>query len=526
MSRPAFGAGRPPPPALGAGRPSPYVTRRSLLATAAAGLLTAACTGPGDNPVRRPVKRSAKGKDATIFDLSLAEKYRYRPFHVVAPEFVDDQRSAVGAVDGLTRSDATLQAPFAAVEVEVQQDGEGRGGSGGSGGSGGVVVAGLSTSEGDRVVATYSRSRRSVTIEIRAGGRTSVVRRATADLPATFALGFAVCENQVTVLAKTDDDWRPLLTERAKVSALVDLRDPATLSRYSYTWGARSGSVTLGDVRAGVFGMTGLRDPHLVQHADGRPYIQDGKVYLTWTCAGLGFFQQAHWGVFTLDLADPTRLEQVAQLFTRRDGRLLGDHAGQLVRDGDRWHVATSSWGDFDFNGVHVRHLTTTEDLTRGVHLLETEPTELPTDVSSWDPGFTRIDGQWYLGFVESPSQDPFDFHPALSSTTSDDPWKGLSKVGAAEELHQCEGPILAHVEDQWWFLASDGDARNYPVFDLSMRRKGRLDAPYPTNIPHPQLLRRDDGSWLMISFDGTQYAEKTMGYGGHGDRVIPSEPK
>jgi hypothetical protein len=125
------------------------------------------------------------------------------------------------------------------------------------------------------------------------------------------------------------------------------------------------------------------------------------------------------------------------------------------------------------------------------------------------------------LGFVESPSQDPFDFHPALSATSADEPWKGLTKVGAADDLHQCEGPIIARVEDRWWFLASDGDARHYPVFDLSMRRVGRLDAPYPTNIPHPQLLRLQDGDWLMISFDGTQYAEKTMGYGGHGDVVI-----
>jgi hypothetical protein len=489
-------------PALGAGRPSPRVTRRSLLAGASAGLLAAACTTPASEPAR-----PRTGKDATIFDLSLTEKYRYRPFHVVSPEFVDDQRPALGTVDALTRSDAVLQAPFAAVEVDVER-------------ADGVVVAGLSTADGDRVVATYAPSRRTVTIEIRAGGRTSVVRRTTVDLPGTFTLGFAVCENQVTVLARTDE-WRPLVTERDKVSALVDLRDPATLARYSYTWGVRSGSASLGDVRAGVFGMTGLRDPHLVQHADGRPYVRNGKVYLTWTCAGLGFFQQAHWGVFTLDLADPTRLVQVAQLFSRRDGRLLGDHAGQLVRDGDRWHVATSSWGDFEFDGVQVRHLTTTEDLTRGVHLLETEPTELPTDVSSWDPGFTRIDEKWYLGFVESPSQDPFDFHPALSSTTSEDPWKGLGKVGAGDDLHQCEGPILANVDDQWWFLASDGDGRNYPVFDLTMHRKGRLDAPYPTNIPHPQLLRLDDGNWLMISFDGTQYAEKTMGYGGHGDVVI-----
>ncbi len=129
-------------------------------------------------------------------------------------------------------------------------------------------------------------------------------------------------------------------------------------------------------MRAGLFGMTGLRDPHLVQHADGRPFVRDGKAYLTWTCAGSRLLPQAHWAVFTLDLADPTRLEQVAQLYSRRDGLLLGDHAGQLVRDGDRWLVATSSWGDFDGTGVHVRHLATSDDLLSGVHLLETEPTD------------------------------------------------------------------------------------------------------------------------------------------------------
>jgi len=183
--------------------------------------------------------------------------------------------------------------------------------------------------------------------------------------------------------------------------------------------------------------------------------------------------------------------------------------------------VATSSWGDFDFDGVHVRHLTTTDDLLSGVHLLETERTDLPTDVGSWDPGFTRVDGRWLLGFVESPSQDPFDFHPALASTTADSWTDDLTRTAAADTLHQCEGPIIATVGASTWLLASDGDARNYPVFNLEGRRVGRLDAPYPTNIPHPQLLEDPAGGWWMVTFDGTQFAEDVMGYGGHGDVVL-----
>lgn len=445
-----------------------------------------------------------------VFDLSFAERHRFRPYHVVAPEFVAVSRPRLGEVDRMTRSDRSPEAPFAAVEVDVQRQA-------------GTVVAGLSTADGDHVVATHSATDRTARIEVRIAGRSRVVRRRKVDLREPYTLGFALCENQVTMLARASGgQWRPLLTERRKVAAQLDLRRPETLARFGYSWGARSGSATLGEGRAGLYGMTGLRDPHVVQHADGRPVVRDNKAYLTWTCAGLGSFRQAHWGVFTLDLAEPTRLEQVAQLYTRRDGLLLGDHAGQLVRDGDRWLMACSSWGDFDEDsGVHVRHLTTEADVLSGVHLLDTERTDLPTAYDAWDPGFTRVDGRWLMGYVASPSQRPFDFHPALASTAAATPWTGLTPVGAADGLHQCEGPVIAHVGDDWWLLASDGDARDYPVFDLSMRRVGRLDAPYPTNIPHPQLLRRDDGSWLMVTFDGTQRAARTMGYGGHGDVVV-----
>jgi hypothetical protein len=436
---------------------------------------------------------------------------------------------SVGSVTETFRSDTSPPAPFAAVEVDVEH-------------VDGVLVAGLASGPTTgpaaahpvRVVATYTSRTRTAAIEVHVAGRPHVVRRTRVRLPGSFPWAFVVCENQVTVLVRPRsprrpgrpfDGWRPLLSERVEVARLVDLRRAVTLQRLGYTWGVRSGTARLGDVRAGLFGMTGLRDPHLVQHADGRPVRQGSKVFLTATCAGLGFFAQAHWGVFSLDLDDPTRIEQVAQLYSDRDGLLLGDHAGQLVRDGDRWLVATSSWGDFDHDGVHVRHLTTTDDLLAGVHLLRTERTDLPTDVSSWDPGFTRIAGRWHLGFVESPSQAPFDFHPALASSDDPSPWTGLARVGAAEDLHRCEGPVLARVGGHWWLLASDGRTRTYPVFDLEMRPIGVLDAPYPTNIPHPQLIGRADGSWLMVSFDGAPFAPRKMGYGGHGDVVVMESP-
>jgi hypothetical protein len=80
---------------------------------------------------------------------------------------------------------------------------------------------------------------------------------------------------------------------------------------------------------------------------------------------------------------------------------------------------------------------------------------------------------------------------------------------------------VIVELDGRHWLLASDGDHRHYPVFDLTMRRVGRLDAPYPSNIPHPQLVPLPDGGHLMVSFDGTGFGGDVLGYGGHGDVVL-----
>ncbi len=511
----------------------PRPSRRTVLtaaALAAVGPALAGCTVRRDAPRRAdptPTPTTAPTstpEEATIFDLSFTLESRYRPFELVAPGFVAVRRGAADLREeaGVATSDQGPPAPFCALEAEVS-------------GPSARVELGLRTPDGStHVVGFFDRAQGRVGIEVRTGGRSRLVRRRKLDLPEEFRLAVAICENQVTVLCDTGEGWRPLLTERDKVRAALDLRRPDVLSPLRYAW---AGQAALRSVTAGLFGMTGIRDQHLVQHTDGTPYVRDGKAYFTGTCAGLGFFAQAHWGVFALDLADPSRLEQVSQLYFHRDGLLLGDHAGQVVRDDarDEWLVATSSWGDFDFDGVHVRHVVTDADVLSGVHVLETVPTTLPTEHSAWDPGITMIDDRWHVSFVESPSQEPFDFHPALAAEAADRATAGasggtaalgtfdqdLELVGAATDLHQCEGPILAQVQGTWWLLASDGDDRNYPVFDLAMRRVGRLDAPYFTNIPHPQLVPLEDGSHLLVTFDGTQYAERVMGYGGHGDVLI-----
>lgn len=507
--------------------------------------------------------------EGDITELKYAETHRYRPFALVSPEFtqVDSEHpEADRRADGLLITPEQPPAPFLAVEVRVDSAGAG------------VALAGIASPDGDHALAAYDVARQRLTIELRTQGRTRVVAVRRTTLAPPFGLAFALCENQITALVDQGDGWQPVVTTRKNVAAFIDFRRTDVLSRFAYAYGTRpadapvagptrsptsvrrilshlkpsrgpnsqAGSGRLDDpatsetagstgalaqpkvtsVRAGLFGMTGVRDPHVVQFPDGTPYIRDSKLYLTMTCAGLGFFQQAHWGVFTLDLDELTRLEQVAQLFFSRDGLVLGDHAGQIVIDGDRCIVAVSSWGDFAIGSIHVRHTVAGVEVLSGVHVLATEPFALPTRFGAWDPALNRINERWYVGFVESPSQDKrFDFHPALAVTAPGDDYAGpLELVSADDSLHQCEGPILTEVDGHWRLAASDSDLREYVLYDLTMHRVGALDAPYLTNIPHPQLVTIDgvDGPrHLMVTFDGTPYGAAVVGYGGHGDFVI-----
>jgi hypothetical protein len=397
----------------------------------------------------------------------------------------------------------------------------------------GTVTAGLVRDASNYVIASFETNgdptKGTVAIDVRVEGRKTRVAAANADLAGVTRCAFTVNENYVTALVAKGADWVPVVQHR--ITDLLDLRNPAVLRRYRYGFGAGGvgTTVTIADVRAGYFGQAGIRDLHVISHSDGRPYIRNGKLYFTATQAGLSFFQAAHWGVWRLDLDEPRRVEPVAALFFERDGFILGDHAGQIVADehDSGFHVAVSSWGDFAFKGVHVRYCRTFENILSGVHVLKSARMSLPTDVSAWDPSMVRIEGRWYVGFVESPYQDPargFNFHPALARSERGGSLNRLSKVGADLSRDQTEGTILQKVGGRWYFLASDGADRQYRVYDLSMKLLGFLKAPYGSNIPHPQVIPisdRGQTTYLLITFEGTQYHEKLLGYGTHGDLVI-----
>lgn len=308
---------------------------------------------------------------------------------------------------------------------------------------------------------------------------------------------------------------------------------------------------------AGGAGRLGLRDVRAVTAADGTPLREGRRLWLTATCAGPGFAVAAHQGVFLLDPVEGT-VEHTADLFTTRagDDRVHGDHATHLLQDpgsahptdpgspGAGWLAATSTWGGFvagrPGHRVDAGLARTAVDPRRGRHVLATTPLALPVEglgsVGTWDPHLLHRDGRWEVGFVSARAY--FRFHPAWATGPA---LEALTLRGADPARTATEGATLVDLggtgggtgsSTGLHLLASDGRdgprglRARYPVLDETVREVGALEAPYPSNIPWPTLVRatRDvdghDGWWLM-TFDGTPAAGPLPGYGTHGDLVV-----
>ena len=528
-------------------------------------------------------------------DLTFSVKKQFRPFDLLAKNFVQLRdgfdtdtsgnyavlapapesnpgnasiRRGALRVNGdayfaLFRSATSQKAPFATVIVDVERFSD-------IAGTENTVLAGLVKDRSNYVTAFYNHATKKVGIDVCINGVVETVGTVDATLTAPLRFAFVANENEVTALvgdsASAIGDFRPLIKRdvRFETSGALDLRDATLLETYKNGFGTRatSGAIVLGGVAAGYFGEAGVRDPHVIQYADGTPYIKNNKLYFTLTNAGLGFFEKAHWAVWTMDLSDYTNIEQVGNIFWYNAGdttKVYGHHAGQIVRDeaNGRWIVLVSSWGDFGPQGgdralqpgvvtppdqinnppvdiLYDEVSSSTDDLLSGVHILtgKRHPVnDLPYKTEGkWDPGLTRIGDRWYLSYVIA--LDLFtDFQPALARSASGTDHTALEFVGADWGKRATEGPVIQKLGGKWRVLASCGDDEplelrdKYPIYTLEMAFDGYLNAPHPTNIPHPMVvpvpLSTGNTRYIMITFNGTQYYEPLLGYGTHGDFVV-----
>ncbi|MFJ9391744.1 hypothetical protein ACIRON_23190 [Nocardioides sp. NPDC101246] len=387
------------------------------------------------------------------------------------------------------------------------------------------------TSGGDVLTGSYDGRRVSLTVTT-GSRRTSHASRRHGRVGrgvARFAL--TLTGTMLTAMTYKDGAWEA----RARVDLTevgIEPREPSWLAGLTV---GHEGSAE--EVRSGAFGQLGLRDIRVVTYADGSPFREgDGTLLLTATSAGPGFFPTAHTSVWGLDPVTYDLVHRGA-LYFRRDDLVYGDHATHLVRDGDEWLVATSTWGGFKapdktdpskpWSPVGVTIARSRADLTRGEHVLDSTPLALPTEsrrsrsVGVWDPHLLRRDGEWLVGYVSAKKY--FDFHPVLAGGPSLD---ALSLRAARTDRTATEGTTLVPLDGTVVVGASDGRDNprhvraRYPIFDLDLNEVAELRSAYVTNLPWPTLIPVGD-EWLHVAFDGTPYGGRLPGYGTHGEVVL-----
>ena len=215
----------------------------------------------------------------------------------------------------------------------------------------GAPAAELTLASGEVVLtATYDET---VTLHVTTGGRTTSHRSRRSGRPEAEveAVALALTGPQVTAFTREAGQW--VARSRYDLTDRHDVHDESWLAGLE------------GSAAGGRFGQLGLRDLRLVSEADGTPVRDGDRLLLTATSAGPGGFPIGHASVWALD-PQTYELEHRADLFLRRGGRVFGDHAVHLVRDGDRWLLAASTWGDFDRKErpVGVTLSESTADLT------------------------------------------------------------------------------------------------------------------------------------------------------------------
>ncbi|CAM4319231.1 hypothetical protein [Nocardiopsis rhodophaea] len=124
------------------------------------------------------------------------------------------------------------------------------------------------------------------------------------------------------------------------------------------------------------------------------------------------------------------------------------------------------------------------------------------------------------------------EFHPVLAVCESGASLGEPMAVAARDRsARRTEGCVLRRAGTQWWALATDDAERRYKVYDLDLRPQGDIDAPYVSGGPHPQVFpvaETPGADWVLITFDGSQYAPDVLGYGTEGGLIVmrsPGEP-
>ena len=169
---------------------------------------------------------------------------------------------------------------------------------------------------------------------------------------------------------------------------VLDLRDRRAAAGCTFNVATRlpaNSSVALGEAGSYLSAGVGQADIRNITHRDGSPFIEDNRLWFTFSVRGLSISSSCQ-GVLSLDASTfDARLEGII-LYDRGDGLLRNDYASDVFYDDEakEWHAFTCcfsrSKGGRGKAGVAVAR--STHDPRRGISVMREELfTKLPAAV-------------------------------------------------------------------------------------------------------------------------------------------------
>jgi hypothetical protein len=155
-----------------------------------------------------------------------------------------------------------------------------------------------------------------------------------------FSLGVFVTENGET-------KYVGHLPANEHFGTILDFRKPATAGECTFNLISNlKGEVVVDNARSYLSAGMGQADIRLVSHEDMSPYIQNGRLWFTFSCRGLDTPQSVQ-GVLSLD---PTVFDVKFEgmiVFDHGDGLLRNDYASHLFfdRDAKEWRAYVCDFG-------------------------------------------------------------------------------------------------------------------------------------------------------------------------------------
>lgn len=377
--------------------------------------------------------------------------------------------------------------PYATYDIDIQSLEADRKGSLETG----FELSRLSLMDRVQLFARISGKDRGIYVRVFEGGnieRENILSDYVPDGPFTLraqlygnSAGFFVEENGMTTYIghiKVEDHFTSSLDFRK-----VDVAANSVFNVYSNLQGKSVISGASSYLSSGV----GQADIRVITYEDLTPYIDEGRLWFTFSCRGLGINQSCQ-GVLSLDpsVFDP-RLEGVI-VFDHGDGLLRNDYSSHLFydRNAGEWHAYACDFGGTAYtdgrSGTGLLTAVSSKDPRKGYSVMKAS--RIGTDKIKGhheDPCifFDAGAGRWRL------LSSVFTDNNIICGTFESDTWDGpMTPVVEPVEMN-ATGTSIQKVGDTYYcFMGGHGNLRVHSYPDL--KTLGELDLDLQPHWPKP----------------------------------------